>query len=630
VKLTLEVLRGERAGGTATLERGELTIGRGDKHDLAVTDWHVSTEHAKVVRTRRGFLYRDLFSTNGSVLVRSGDETPVDASGRQEILLEDGDVLRLGDQKEPVVIEVRIEEEDPTRDVLAVRRVQDVDSLAALMEQDPDRLRRLHDVTKRIAQALDLGEVLEEAVAAVMDVLPSATHAGIFLEEEGRFVLAKGRVDTPGDDTEPRLSKALARRVRSERAGVLASNAPEEVGSRSIAQANIQSTICTPLWRGANIYGLIQVDNRTAVGTFQEADLELLTVLASQFSHAVRNALTYERLAKSEASARHENRYMKGRDKAQAEIIGDSPAWRRVMEQVGKVQDTRVPVCIVGETGTGKELIAKAIHYGSNRADGLFVAQNMAALAESVLESELFGHVKGAFTGAEADKKGLFEIAHGGTIFLDEVTEMPFPLQAKLLRVLQEGEIRPVGATHPKAVDVRILSATNRELEKEVEAGTFRQDLYYRLMVFPVRVPPLRERKGDIAVLASHFLHRFSRELNRPAPTIGPKALPLLVAHAWPGNIRELENEVQRIVIQGVRDDVIEPEDLSPAVRSQAGGPAVIPELGGTLKETMAQVERGILERALAAHGGNKSRTAKTLSITREGLHKKLAKLGMN
>jgi Nif-specific regulatory protein len=273
--------------------------------------------------------------------------------------------------------------------------------------------------------------------------------------------------------------------------------------------------------------------------------------------------------------------------------------------------------------------VASAIHYQSRRHDKLFVAQNCAALPENLLESELFGHKKGAFTSADSDKKGLFEIADGGTLFLDEVGEMPLSLQAKLLRTLQEGTIRPVGSTSEKQVDVRILCATNRDLAAEVERGAFRQDLYYRLMVFPIRLPPLRDRREDIPLLAQHFLRRYCSEYRRNVPGLSQEVLDALQSYAWPGNIRELENEIQRLVIQADADAWIEVGHLSPQIRKVEGTLSRIAPKKGTLKDMMEQVERWLVTEALRDHDGNKTRTAATLGITREGLHKKLSKFGM-
>jgi Nif-specific regulatory protein len=302
---------------------------------------------------------------------------------------------------------------------------------------------------------------------------------------------------------------------------------------------------------------------------------------------------------------------------------------RAIFAQLEKVIDTRATVCIAGETGTGKELIASAIHHQGKRREKMFVAQNCAALPENLLESELFGHKKGAFTGADHDKKGLFEIADGGTLFLDEIAEMSLTLQAKLLRVLQEGEVRPVGASKARNVDVRIICATNKSLQKEVETGRFRQDLFYRLMVFPITLPSLRERTEDIPLLAQHFLTRYTSEMRKPVGGISQQAMNQMCAYGWPGNIRELENEIQRLVIQVEDGEILRPEHLSPQIRKVESLVERIAPPQGTLKEMMEQVERWLLAQALKEHGNNKTQTAAALGITREGLHKKLAKFSI-
>jgi Nif-specific regulatory protein len=250
-------------------------------------------------------------------------------------------------------------------------------------------------------------------------------------------------------------------------------------------------------------------------------------------------------------------------------------------------------------------------------------------MPENLLESELFGHKKGSFTGAYEDKKGLFEIADGGTLFLDEVTEMPLSLQSKLLRVLQEGEIRAIGATQERRVNVRIVAATNRNLEREVTQGRFREDLYYRLKVFPIRVPPLRERREDIPVLAKHFLERYTAELGKPAAGYAQQAMELLQAYDWPGNVRELQNEVQRVVIQIDAGGFITPDLLSPRIRRIEGVIDRVKPTKGTLKEMMDQLERWLLIEALREHDNNKTAAARSLGITREGLHKKLRGFGL-
>jgi Nif-specific regulatory protein len=298
-----------------------------------------------------------------------------------------------------------------------------------------------------------------------------------------------------------------------------------------------------------------------------------------------------------------------------------------LFEQIDQVAKTRVSVLIEGETGTGKELVAATVHDRSSRRERLFVTLNCATLTENLLESELFGHRRGAFTGATEEKKGLFEIADGGTLFLDEVTELPLTLQAKLLRALQEGEIRPVGSTRARYVDVRVVAATNTSLDEQVAQGKFREDLYYRLKVFPLRVPPLRERPDDVVRIANFFLERYSEEFGKSLPGFAAETARILQSYSWPGNVRQLENEVQRLILQTESGQPIPPELLSPPVRKigELGASAAFEK--GSLKELTEQFERQVVLSALESHQGNKTNTAKSLGITREGLHKKLKQL---
>jgi Nif-specific regulatory protein len=435
------------------------------------------------------------------------------------------------------------------------------------------------------------------------------------------------------------VTRSIFRKVLAERAAVLAADAVTDVGStESLMGASIRSTLGVPLWKGDEILGVLQVDNRETPGMFSTQDLELMAVLGNNASLAVANARLLKRLRAAEERLRKENQYLKGKEqerrtgaKGQSapEIIGDSPVMQKLIQQLDKVVDTRVTVLIEGETGVGKELVAASVHYRSKRKDKMFIGQNCAAMPENLLESELFGHKKGSFTGAHEDKKGLFEIADGGTLFLDEITETPLSLQSKLLRALQEGEIRPVGATQERRVNVRIVAATNRNLEKEVAEGRFREDLYYRLKVFPLRVPPLRERREDIPAIATYFLQRYTVELGKPIAGFAQQTMELLQGYDWPGNVRELQNEVQRLVIQVDPGGFVTPELLSPRVRQVEGMVERVRPAKGTLKEMMDQVERWLLIEALREHQNNKTAAAKALGITREGLHKKLRGFGL-
>ncbi len=645
--IVLEILQGSTPTRvhrlfTSGAADGTVTIGRSPQSTLVLSDFHLSGDHAQITQVGDHFVFRDLRSTNGSAVERAGRRVPVDAAARWELALADGDTLLLGNPSDPVRIAVRIGDEideDLGDRLIASRSIMDLPAVADQIEGSPDTALRIYKAVQPLGARLEPSEVIEACVHAAFELLPRATHVAILLRSEAdkdRFALAVSR-ERPGSEPRPegvdavRASRAVLRRVLSDRAAVLTANAQEALSSESILGGQILSILAVPLWRGEDIIGLIQADNRASAGMFVEGDLEVVLLLAAQASLAIDNATLVQRLRVAEERARGENVYLKRKqEKIKFDnIIGDSPAMKAVLNQLEKVIDTRATVCIEGETGTGKELIAAGVHHQSQRADKMFVAQNCAALPENLLESELFGHKRGAFTSADSDKKGLFEIADGGTLFLDEMGEMPMTLQAKLLRVLQEGTIRAVGATSEKQVDVRIICATNRDLAAEVEKGRFRQDLYYRLMVFPIKLPPLRERREDIPTLAAHFLKRYAEEYRMELPGFTQDALDALSSYNWPGNIRELENEIQRLVIQAEPGHWIEITDLSPRLRKIEGTVTRIAPKQGTLKEMMEQVERWLITEALRDHGGNKTKTAVTLGITREGLHKKLAKFGV-
>jgi len=325
------------------------------------------------------------------------------------------------------------------------------------------------------------------------------------------------------------------------------------------------------------------------------------------------------------------------------QIIGRSPPMQRVFDLLTRVIDSPTTVLLTGETGTGKEIVARAIHYNSPRRGRLFVAQNCAMLSESLLESELFGHRKGAFTGAVEEKKGLFEVADGGTIFLDEIGDMPPALQAGLLRVLQEGEIKRVGDTSVRKVDVRVISATNRDLEQAVREGRFREDLYYRLHVFPIHLPPLRERVEDVPLFVGHFLHKYARRAKKIVTGVTPEALDLLAAYPFPGNVRELEHEIERAVTLVAPGEPITPRLLSEKVArgTSAPGPAApapsarSPQAdaaegeGRTLRERVQSHERSLILRELERHGWNRTRTAQALGISLRPFMEKLKRYGI-
>lgn len=344
----------------------------------------------------------------------------------------------------------------------------------------------------------------------------------------------------------------------------------------------------------------------------------------------VKKAVEVEALARETEALRRE---LAG-DAPAEELIGRSPAMIEVFKQIGKFADTDYTVLIVGETGTGKELVAGALHRNSRRRNGPFVRINCAAIPENLLESELFGYEKGAFTGAVSRKIGKFELAEGGTLFLDEIGELPLSMQAKLLRVLQVKEFERVGGTKTIKLNARIIAATNRDLVRMVKEGTFREDLYYRLNVVTIHVPPLRERKEDIPLLAEHFLRRAAAELGKAVQGFSPEAIKLLEAYDWPGNVRELRNVCERAVVLA-QGPLVLPEDLPLTLRQPEelglgeGEIELRLRSGQTLAEILHDVERTVILKALREHNYNRTRTAQALGISRRTLHLKLKEYGL-
>ena len=521
--IRLEVTRGQSTGKVFESSADLVRVGRSEGNDLLLVDELVSGEHAQIFFDGEKYLVRDQRSTNGTWVVRGVERLAVDDTVGREVPLATGDVIELGTDELAVSLSASITIDEAAR-VVAFRKIDDFEPAESRVETDAGSLRALYEAQKSIGAADDLHDVVVAIADAVLGLVKHATHATVVLrdddEEGGRagvagYVPIATRVRGQREDTTGRVqtapipvARSVFRKVVTERAAVIAADAPTEVAeTESIMGAQIRSTLAVPFWRGQEILGVLQLDNRESTGAFTSADLEIVTVLAHHASLAVANARLVKRLRAAEDRLKKENAFLKGREESRRtggrgtqEIVGHSAPMRALGAQIDKVADTRVTVLVEGETGVGKELIAAAVHYRSRRRDKLFVAANCAAVPENLLESELFGHKKGAFTGAHEEKKGLFEIADGGTLFLDEVTEMPLSLQSKLLRALQEGEIRPIGATAEKRVNVRIVAATNRNLEKEVEEGTLpRRPLLPPQGVPRPRPPAPRKARGHPA-----------------------------------------------------------------------------------------------------------------------------------
>lgn len=374
--------------------------------------------------------------------------------------------------------------------------------------------------------------------------------------------------------------------------------------------------ICYPFSYQGRLYGFAYLEKHRNTEAFTGKEMEVLS-----------SALPMVKLLSQESASAEEISPQDPAENSSLEFLGFSKPVKLIRELIEKVKDVASPVLITGKSGTGKELVARLIHQKGCRRRGQFVAVNCSAIPDNLLESELFGYAKGAFTGALKDKLGLVEEANGGTFFLDEIGDLSLPLQAKILRVLQEKEIRRVGENRSRRVDVRFISATNRNLEQEVELGHFRQDLYFRLRIITIDIPPLCQRPEDILVLINHFLDKYSREMNRPRAFFSPPALELLLKYHWPGNVRELQNEIQRCLVLAGNRQVIEEDLLSPEIQKARGKPL---QDRWDYTQAKAEFEKKFLGEALRHFNFHRARTAAAIGLTRQGLFRLIKKHGLD
>ena len=399
----------------------------------------------------------------------------------------------------------------------------------------------------------------------------------------------------------------------------------DRTGARTMPDAGELSFVCVPIKLGREVVGALSADRPASSAAVLQYDARILSIIASLIAQAVRL-----RQSAQEESERLLEENLRLQDELKdrfrpSNIIGNSKAMEEVYQLIAQVSASDTTVLLRGESGTGKELVAHALHYASRRAVKPIIKVNCAALPEGVIESELFGHEKGAFTGAVASRKGRFELAQGGTLFLDEIGDLSAAMQIKLLRVLQEKEFERVGGTATIKADVRVIAATNRELERLIEKEQFRQDLYYRLNVFPIHIPPLRERRTDILLLADFFAERYSRQNHKNVRRISTPAIDMLMAYHWPGNVRELENCVERAVLLS-DDDVIHGHHLPPTLQT-AEASGTVPR--GTLRATLVRVEKELLVEALKSSRGNMAAAAESLGVTERIMGLRVHKYGI-
>jgi transcriptional regulator with GAF, ATPase, and Fis domain len=608
----LLVIAGPGAQATFPIAVDRFSIGRDPQNHLSVPNPSVSREHCVIVRQGDDFIIRDLDSHNGTLV----NDLPI-----KDQLLSHRDYIAMGGLVLQFLTGDNVVFEDPA-ELATVSLTADSNSppAAQLATADLHALLRVstmlhsfHAIYRgRGSSARNLLE--RHLLSLILEVIPASRGAILLyddsLDEPSWFSVKDHEAASHRPLT---INRKMVKRVLTEACGLLVEDASQS--AEGVAGGLPQSLLLAPLLIRLQPCGLIYLEG----AAFRETHLQLLVAIAQLASMAMENAFHLEWL---EA----ENDRLEAELHPDHHMIGDSVPLRELQRNILRAAKANSTVLIIGETGTGKELVARAVHQNSPRAGQLFMAVNCAALTDALLESELFGHEKGAFTGAFAQKKGRLEVAAGGTVFLDEIGEMPFQLQAKLLRVLQERQMERVGGTQPIKLDIRLIAATNRNLEEEVRAGRFRQDLYYRLNVVTLKTPPLRERQGDIPALAMQFASKFGAQCGRRITGISPEAEAYLMHYSWPGNIRELENALECAAVLG-SSDIIQLEDLPESVREIAQPAEVVraPGLQDAIDRAKHQAVAQAFQQAKNDHAG----AAKLLGVHPNYLYRLMRSLGM-
>jgi transcriptional regulator with GAF, ATPase, and Fis domain len=581
----------------AVLKKKLTTIGRGPDNDVRVEDTQVETNHAHILKDGD----RHIVSTldRKAKLLVNGKE-------RRSHHLKDGDIVQLGGTE----LTFELVDRSP-----AITRSM---KQAAPQARDP-RFEQLHQFSRRLLHGdHTLPMLFKNLLDAVIDV--SGAEKGFLLAiKDGNVGIGAARnierVDL-GDNLD-QISDSIVKATIDRREPVIVSDAmaDEKFGSaRSVVELKLSSVMVVPLIARDELIGVLYLGNDRVAGLFTRDDLDVLTVFAAQASLILENALLLNEL---EAETLRLKREMKwGPD---SPIIGQSGNMLAILRTIERVAPTDVSVLLLGETGTGKELVAREIHHRSPRKDGPFISINCGAIPENLLESELFGHVKGSFTGAHHDKVGKFEACNGGTIFLDEIGEMPPALQVKLLRVLQDRLVERVGDLKPRPIDIRVVAATNKDLENEISEGRFREDLFYRLNELSLELPPLRDRGEDVVLIAQHLLSRYSAEYKGNARGFSTAAITALKSYSWPGNIRQLENRIKKAVILADRS-TLAPSDLGLEGRQAQ-------DRFGPLADVREEFCQEYVRKALDAFNWNKAKTARALDVDARTIFRYVEKL---
>jgi Nif-specific regulatory protein len=625
------VIAGPAKDLTIPLPDGEATVGRDATNAVSVPDTSVSRRHCLLRRAEDDrFQIKDLDSRNGTLVnglavkeqwLRHGDEV---ATG-------DSVFLFLVDDEDQALPASRIEFDDshPTAETKLIHPRE-------VVYLQPDRLLRELPATSQVARNLsgllkisrvvhairDLEELQAQLLDLIFELVPASRGAILLAEGGGQeFNSQYARTRQVRQPQLVRVSRTIARQVMQENVAILGVDVPSTGALRaveSLVAAEVRSLLCVPLTVFQRVIGCIYLDSTDIANRFNEDHLQLMAAIAAISAVALDNARRQQWLEQ-------ENQRLTTEIRQEQSLVGEGARMKEIFQFVARVAPSESTVLIEGESGTGKELAARALHRNSPRANKQFVAINCAAIPETLLESDLFGHERGAFTGASSLKRGRLEIADGGIVFLDEIGELASALQVKLLRVLQEREFERVGGTHPIKVDIRLIAATNCNLDEAVKSGRFRQDLYYRLAVVRLTMPPLRERREDIPMLTRHFVQKYAKRSKVKPKPVSREAMAALVNYEWPGNVRELENAIERALVMGSSAAVLL-EDLPESLLEQESA-AEMHE--GKYHASVKELKKQLILDAVEQTRGNYVEAAAILGVHANYLHRLIRNLGL-
>ncbi len=624
-------IAGPFKGTTFPLPEGRVAIGRDSANQLWITDPALSRKHCELFRDGETFTIRDLDSRNGTLV----NGMPVTEEKLRHL-----DQIGVGDSV--LALLLHEEEFEPRRNIVQMTETVEPGRASIVLRQEdalylhpegklpvlPETARVTRDLNALLKIAIGIGSIRDreslewQLLGMIFDVVPAERAAILHFEagaEEFSSAVAWDRLRGPGLPV--RVSRTVVRRVLQERVGLVVGDVKmdEILGMvNSLDELHIKALLCVPLIVSGSVIGVIYLDSQNPAESFDENHLQVMTAVASLAALALDNVRALQEL-------QDENRALRLEIDLEHNMVGSSPGMRQLYDRIRRVAPTDSTVLILGESGTGKELAARAVHGNSKRSDRPFVAINCAAITEGLLESELFGHEKGAFTGAISQKKGKLELAEGGTLFLDEISELAPSLQAKLLRVLQEREFERVGGTRAHKVDIRVIAASNRDLQEAIRAGTFRSDLYHRLNVVVLNMPPLRDRKEDIAALAEHFIVKISKKCGMRRKALSAEARVCLLSYQWPGNVRELENAIERALVLGATDVVLA-EDLPESLLESAAPPL---DQNAKYYSAVKDSKRRLISQALDQANGNYIDAAKALGLHPNSLLRLIRNLGL-